>query len=118
MTSPRHGSRDKMILQPILHCSHRIMTHCPISKVPSPNINLKPFQAREQQSPQQNTTPSEGVNITPNEGVVDPTYGGETVSADDPEVTWDSFIDEAIPATSKVSEGGDTLGMPGIINLQ
>ena len=31
-----------------------------------------------------NTTPSEGVNITPNEGLVDPTYKGETVSADDP----------------------------------
>ena len=65
-----------------------------------------------------NTTPSEGVKITPNKGVVDPTYEGETVSADDPEVKWDSVIDEAIPATSKVSEGGDTLGMPGIINLQ
>ena len=65
-----------------------------------------------------NTTPSEGVNITPNKGVVDLTYEGETVSADDPEVTWDSIIDEAIPATSKVSEGGDTLGMPGIIKLQ
>ena len=49
---------------------------------------------------------------------MDPTYKGETVSADDPEVTWDSVIDEAIPATSKISEGGDTLGMPGIINLQ
>ena len=49
---------------------------------------------------------------------MDPTYEGETVSADDPEVTWDSVIDESIPATSKVSEGGDTLGMPGIINLQ
>ena len=65
-----------------------------------------------------NTTPSEVVNITPNEGVVDPTYKGETVSEEDPEVTWDSVIDETIPATSKVSEGGDTLGMPGIINLQ
>ena len=64
------------------------------------------------------TTPSEGVNVTPNEGVVDPTYEGETASAEDPEVKWDSVIDEAIPATSKVSEGGDTLGMPGIINLQ
>ena len=50
-----------------------------------------------------NTTPSEGVNITPNEGVVDPTYEGETVLADDPEVTWDSVIDEVIPATRKVS---------------
>ena len=50
-----------------------------------------------------NTTPSEGVNINPNEGVVDPTYEGETVSADNPEVTWDSVIDEVIPATSKVS---------------
>ena len=49
---------------------------------------------------------------------MDPTYEGETVSADNPEVTWDSVIDEAIPATSKVAEGGDTLGMPGIINLQ
>ena len=49
---------------------------------------------------------------------MDPTYEGETVSADDPEVTWDSVIDEAIPAASKVSEGGDTLGMSGIINLQ
>ena len=54
MTSPRHGSRDKMILQPILHCSHRIMTHCPVSKVPSPDIKLKMFQAREQQSPHNN----------------------------------------------------------------
>ena len=49
---------------------------------------------------------------------MDPTYEGETVLADDPEVTWDSVIDEAISATSKVSEGVDTLGMPGIINLQ
>ena len=49
---------------------------------------------------------------------MDPTYNGETVSADDPEVTWDSVIDEAIPATSKVSERGETLGMPGIKNLQ
>ena len=49
---------------------------------------------------------------------MDLTYEGETVSAGDPEVTWDSVIDEAIPDTSKVSEGGDTLGMPGIINLQ
>ena len=40
------------------------------------------------------------------------------MSADDPEVTWGSVIDESIPATRKVSEGGDTLGMPGIINLQ
>ena len=64
------------------------------------------------------TTPNEGVNINPNEGVVDTTYEGETVSADNPEVTWDSVIDEVIPATSKVSEGGDTLGMPSIINLQ
>ena len=64
-----------------------------------------------------NTTPSEGVKITPNEGLVDPTYEGEKVSAEDPEVKWDSFI-EAIPDTSKVFEGGDTLVMPGIINLQ
>ena len=49
---------------------------------------------------------------------MDPTYEGETVSADDPEVTWDSVIDEVIPDTSKVSEGGYTLGMPGIINVQ
>ena len=49
---------------------------------------------------------------------MDPTYEVETVSAEDPEVKWDSVIDEAIPATSNVSEGGDTLGMPGIINLQ
>ena len=34
-----------------------------------------------------NTTPSEGVNMTPNEGVVDPTYEVETVSAYNPEVT-------------------------------
>ena len=46
------------------------------------------------------------------------TYEGETVSADNPEVTWDSVIDEVIPATSKVSKGGDTLRMPSIINLQ
>ena len=49
---------------------------------------------------------------------MDPTYKGGTVSADDPEVTWDSVIDEDIPATIKVSEEGDTLYMPGIINLQ
>ena len=49
---------------------------------------------------------------------MDPIYEGETVSADDLEVTWDSVIDETIPDTSKVSEGGYTLGMPGIINLQ
>ena len=49
---------------------------------------------------------------------MDPTYKGETVSAYDPEVTWDIVIEEDIPATSKVSEGRDTLGMPGIINLQ
>ena len=40
-----------------------------------------------------NTTPSKGVNVTPNEGVVDPTYEEETVSAEDPEATWDSVID-------------------------
>ena len=44
---------------------------------------------------------------------MDPTY-----AAHDPEVTWDSVIDESIPATRKVSGGGETLGMPGIINLQ
>ena len=49
---------------------------------------------------------------------MDPTYEGETLSVDDPEVTWDSVIDEVIPDNSKVSEGGYTLGMPGIINLQ
>ena len=49
---------------------------------------------------------------------MDPTYEGETVSAEDPEVKWDSVIDEAIHATKKFSEGGDTLGMPVIINLQ
>ena len=65
-----------------------------------------------------NNTPSKGVEITPNKGVVDPTYEGETVSAEDPEVNRDSVIDESITATSKVSEGGYTLGMPGIINLQ
>ena len=46
-----------------------------------------------------NTTPNEGVNINPNEGVVDTTYEGETVSANNPEVTWDSVINEFIPAT-------------------
>ena len=65
-----------------------------------------------------NTTKNEGVNITPNEGVVDTTYKGETVSADNPGVTWDSVIDESIPATSTVSEVGYALGMPSIINLQ
>ena len=49
---------------------------------------------------------------------MDPTYEVETVSEEDTEVKWDNVIDEDIPATSKVSEGGDTLGMPGIINLQ
>ena len=49
---------------------------------------------------------------------MDPTYEGETVSADDPEVTWDSVIDEFIPSTSKVSKGVYTLGIPSIINLQ
>ena len=39
-----------------------------------------------------NITPSEGVNVTPNGGVVDPTYEGETVSAEDPEVKWDSVM--------------------------
>ena len=64
------------------------------------------------------TTPNEGVNITPNKGVVDKTYKGETGSADNPGVTWDSALDEATPATSTDSEGGDTLGMPSIKNLQ
>ena len=50
-----------------------------------------------------NTTPSKGVNVTPNKGVVDPTYEGETVSSENLEVKWDSVIDEAIPDTSKVS---------------
>ena len=59
-----------------------------------------------------NTTPSEGVDVAPNKKVVDPTYEGEKVSAEDPEVKWDSVIDEANTATSKVSEGGDKLGMP------
>ena len=49
---------------------------------------------------------------------MDKAYEGETVPADNPVVTWDIVIDEVIPATSKVSEGGYTLGMPGIINLQ
>ena len=49
---------------------------------------------------------------------MDTTYKGETVSADNPGVTWDSVIDEFIQATSKVSKGGDTLGMPRIINLK
>ena len=40
-----------------------------------------------------NTTSSKEVNINPNEGVVDPTYKGGTVSADDPEVTWYSVVD-------------------------
>ena len=65
-----------------------------------------------------NTTPNKGVNITPNEGVVDTTYEGEKVAAENPEVTWDSVINEVIPASSKVSEGGDILVMPSIINLQ
>ena len=43
------------------------------------------------------TTPSEGVNVTLNEGVVHLTYEGETESEEDPEVTWDSVIDESIP---------------------
>ena len=64
-----------------------------------------------------NTTPNEGFNITPNEGVMDTTYKGETGSEDNPEVTWDSVIYEVIPATSTVSEGGDTFGIPSIINL-
>ena len=37
---------------------------------------------------------------------------------DNTEVTWDSVINEFILATRKVSEGGDTLGIPIIINLQ
>ena len=49
---------------------------------------------------------------------MDTTYEGETVSGENPEVTWDSVIDEVIPATSKISEGEDTLGMPSIIDLQ
>ena len=49
---------------------------------------------------------------------MDPTYEGETVSEDDTEVTWDSVIDEVVPATRKIYEGGDTLGILGIINLQ
>ena len=49
---------------------------------------------------------------------MDTTYKGEIVSADNPEVTWDSVIDEVIPVTSKISEGGDTFRMPSIINLQ
>ena len=46
------------------------------------------------------------------------TYKGETDPADNPGITWDSVIDEVIPATRKVSEGGYTLGMTSIINLQ
>ena len=65
-----------------------------------------------------NTTPNEGVNITPNERVVDTTYEGETGSADNQGVKWDSALNEATPATSTVSEGGYALGMPRIINLQ
>ena len=65
-----------------------------------------------------NTTPNKGVKITPNDGVVDTTYEGETVSADNPEFTWESVIDEVILATSKVSEGGDTLEITSIINIQ
>ena len=65
-----------------------------------------------------NTTTNKGVNITQNEGVVDMTYEGETGSEDNPGVTWDSVIDEATPATSKVSKGGYVLGMPSIIKIQ
>ena len=49
---------------------------------------------------------------------MDTTYEGEKVSEENPGVTWDSVIDESIPVTSMVSEGGDALGMPSIINLQ
>ena len=107
-----------MILQPILHLQppdndalsnlQGTITRSQAEKVSSEGATVTST----------NTTPSEGVNITPNEGVVDPTYEGETVSADDLEVTWDSVIDEVIPATIKVSKGIDTLCMPGIINLQ
>ena len=49
---------------------------------------------------------------------MDTTYEGKTGSADNPGVTWENSLDEATPATSTVSEGGDALGMPSIINLQ
>ena len=49
---------------------------------------------------------------------MDLTYEGEIAPAEDPEVKWDSVIDKVIPATIKVSEGGATLDMPSIINLQ
>ena len=65
-----------------------------------------------------NTTPTEGVNITPNEEVVNRTYEGKTGSADNPGVTWDNALDEATPVTSTVSKGVDALRMPIIINLQ
>ena len=42
--------------------------------------------------------------LTPSFGVVDTTYEVETVSSENPGVTWDSVIDEVIPGTSKVSD--------------
>ena len=49
---------------------------------------------------------------------MDTTYEGETGSAENPGVAWDSALDESNPATSTVSEGGDAFGIPSIINLQ
>ena len=49
---------------------------------------------------------------------MDTTYEGETGSSDNPGVTCDSALDEATPATSTVSEGGDALRIPSIMNLQ
>ena len=118
MTSPRHGSRDKMILQTILLYNHYMMTHCPIFKLLSTDLKVKILSSEGATVNPTNTTPNEGVNINPNDEVVDTTNEEEKVSAENPEVTWDSVIDEFIPDTSKVSKGVDTLGMPRIINLQ
>ena len=49
---------------------------------------------------------------------MDTTYKGETGSADNPGVAWDSALDESTPATRTVSKGREALVMPSIINLQ
>ena len=69
MTSPRHGLRDKMILQTILHCTPE---NGALSNLPGTitRSQTETFSNEGATVTSTNTTPSEGVNVTPNEGVV------------------------------------------------
>ena len=75
---------------------------------PTANTTLQPLDNDALSNLQGTITRSQAETFSGNGTAVTsanttPTYEGEKVSADDPEVTWDSVIDEYIPANSKVS---------------